>query len=783
MNEDRRKRVTNFRAFIQRTVRDYSTQPACGLIHGFQKDAIQNGWGHRTSNTNWKMVFRYVENDYGKFFIVEDIGNTGLIGKNYNTDEIEDLQSQGKLGANEKLARFSSLYNSGGNEQGAGLYGLGKVMYQAVSEDYLEYFDSNTTEGKYVANYVDVDDTNFVAYEGQEAINFIKSKTGLDKKETKGTRIIIVNPIDELISALRSGELINDINETWWRIIQKYNATIELYEGDNLLYTADVPDVYKKYYSDDEHSYIWHNLNIEPGYRIKNFGFFYTDEDDELNLPLYSLDEENHLLGNISYYRKNMKIGNIVELDSLNLDPKYKNKISGFLEVDSEWEEKLENNEDTTHYKVANKNKKEFQKMKQALNRYLVEFLEMKGLKKKTKYVDPNKNLKELANDLTDFLKDCNLDLDLSTSQNQGGIKPLQVKCDKEYPNPDLRTLEFGQTMKFEYTILKNVIDSNFTVDIIFTDENGNDKTYSSEDIIINSNEFKSETIEIPYNAFFDKNRNLVKVLVTSKDNIKTKCSCTFPVFVGKDEKSDPEDIIFKLNNIVLPNPETKRINYNEKIDKIELKIVNNLNKNLVFGVSGFIQDINDRNNTIDIIYRNNEINLEKNEETIITINDVIFGDKFLNKKGPMKIKFKLSHIEGLEMHKGEELKEVFITVLYEDDLPNDSANLFDINTHDLNDKKIKSKLEHNGDMYNLIFNTDYIMYKYVPEDKNDPFYKEYYLGEMLKTLLLIKFQNGDYSFIGCDEESIKALSVDELTVRINGFVDSYMSQYFEMRG
>ena len=202
-----------------------------------------------------------------------------------------------------------------------------------------------------------------------------------------------------------------------------------------------------------------------------------------------------------------MKIGNIVELDSLNLDPKYKNKISGFLEVDSEWEEKLENNEDTTHYKVANKNKKEFQKMKQALNRYLVEFLEMKGLKKKTKYVDPNENLKELANDLTDFLKDCNLDLDLSTSQNQGGIKPLQVKCDKEYPNADLRTLEFGQKMKFEYTILKTVIDSNFTVDIIFTDEDGNDKIYSSEDIIINSNEFKSETIEIPYNAFFDKNR------------------------------------------------------------------------------------------------------------------------------------------------------------------------------------------------------------------------------------------------------------------------------------
>ena len=82
-----------------------------------------------------------------------------------------------------------------------------------------------------------------------------------------------------------------------------------------------------------------------------------------------------------------------------------------------------------------------------------------------------------------------------------------------------------------------------------------------------------------------------------------------------------------------------------------------------------------------------------------------------------------------------------------------------------------------------MIFNTEYIMYKFVPKDKNDPFYKEYYLGEMLKTLITIKFQNGDYSFIGCDDESIKALSADEITSRVKNFVDSYLSQYFEMRG
>ena len=782
MNEERRKRVTNFRAFIENTVRNYSTQPACGLVHGFQKDAIQNGWGHRTNKNDWKMVFRYVENEKGKFFVVEDIGCTGLIGKNYNTDEIEELQTKNLLGPDEKLARFSSLYNSGGNVEGAGLYGLGKIMYQAVSKDYLEYFDSNTTEEKYVANYVDIDETNYVAYEGKEAVNFIKDKTNLDKKETKGTRIIIVNPVDELVDALKSGELVNDINETWWRIIEKYNATIELYDGDTLLYTADVPEVYKKYYGDPEHCFIYHNLNLEPGYRIKNFGFMYTEEDDELDLPFYLQDSENHLLGNIAYYRKDMKIGNIVELDSLNLDPKYKNRISGFLEVDAEWEDKLKDNEDTTHYKVASKNKKDYQKMKSALTRYLNEFLEMKGLKKKSKYVDPNEDLKELANDLTDFLKDCNLDLDLSTINN-GKIKPLQIVCEKEYPNEGLRTVEYGQSMIFRYKISKTVTDYNYNVDVIFTDENGNDKIYSTEDIALNSNEYESEWIEVPYDDFWVKSRNLVKVLVTSKENIKTKSACTFPVYVGIDETSEPEDIIFRLNDIILPNPDTKRVNYNEKIDKIELKIINNLNVDFTAGVSGFIQDVNDRNNTVDIIYRDNAIKLAKNSESIITVENVLFGDKFLNKKGPMKIKFKLSHIDGLTKDKGEELKEVFITVIYEDDLPNDTANLFDIHSDGLGDTKIKSKLEQNGDVYNLIFNTDYVMYKYVPADKNDPFYKEYYVGEMLKTLILIKFKNGDYSFIGCDDESIKALEADEQTLRVNAFVDSYLSQYFEMRG
>lgn len=767
--EERTNRVQNFKSFIDQLIDDYSTEPAINLIHGFQKDAVQNGWGHRISNHNWKMTFSYIKNSKGEFIVVEDHANTGLIGENYTTNEIEKLQLDGKLGPDEKLARFSSLFNSGGNTTSAGLFGRGKLMYQAVSENYLEYFDSLTIEGKYVANYVDMNDTNIRAFEGENAINYIFEKTGLSKKTTHGTRIIIANPKKEVVDALKNGTLINYINETWWLIIKKYDACIEIYDNDTLLYTASIPDEYN--YDDAVHAYTYKNITLDSEYRIKNYGLIYFDEEIDENLA------------NIAYYRNNMKIGNVVDYDLLGLDSKLKNKISGYIEVDSEWENKLESNENTTHYGPKSKHATSYQKLKVETLRYLNQFLENKGLKKKNKKVDPDSELKQLANDLTDFLKDCDLDLDLTTSKNNTGIKPVSIKCNKKYPNEGTRTVEYGQYLELNYVVNKTVMDSNYIVYIIFTSESGKDKVYNTTNIQFNSNEYISDFIKIPYNDFFVGERNLIKIAISSTINANVKASCTFPVFVGKNEELNNEDIIFRLNEIILPNEPSRTIRYNENIKKIELKLINNLNKEYVVGISGFIQDVNDRNNTVDVIYRNSNINVQPNSEQIITINNIHFGEKFLNKKGPMKIKFKLSHIEGLEYKKAEELKEIFCTVLYEEELPDNNANIFDIHSANLEDTKVKSKLEHNGDIYDLIFNQDYIMYRFVPEDKNEPFYKEYYLSEMLKTLLLIKFENGDYSFIGCDEESIKSLTPDELTIRTNEFIDSYMSQYFEMRG
>src|SRR4030042_6779713 len=55
-----------------------------------------------------------------------------------------------------------------------------------------------------------------------------------------GTRVIIVDPIDELVKAIKNGEFLNNIQETWWEIIKKNNAEIYVKYKENIK-KAEVP--------------------------------------------------------------------------------------------------------------------------------------------------------------------------------------------------------------------------------------------------------------------------------------------------------------------------------------------------------------------------------------------------------------------------------------------------------------------------------------------------------------------------------------------------------------
>ena len=72
----------------------------------------------------------------------------------------------------ERLSRFTSMFNSGGNKTGGGLFGAGK-----------------------------------------------------SEKKTTGTRVIIVYPKPELVDSINNGGIILYIQESWWIIIQRFDNT------------------------------------------------------------------------------------------------------------------------------------------------------------------------------------------------------------------------------------------------------------------------------------------------------------------------------------------------------------------------------------------------------------------------------------------------------------------------------------------------------------------------------------------------------------------------------
>ena len=126
---------------IEQIALEYNGEPAKGLSHGVQKDAIQNGVGARVSGSepssynNWKFTFELLElnGKYALAFI--DQGTTGLTGDILSNEDIEKLSVAGLLTGEQKLSRFLTRFESGDNK-GPGSFGRGKLIFQAASNSY-----------------------------------------------------------------------------------------------------------------------------------------------------------------------------------------------------------------------------------------------------------------------------------------------------------------------------------------------------------------------------------------------------------------------------------------------------------------------------------------------------------------------------------------------------------------------------------------------------------------------------------------------------------------------
>lgn len=559
----------DFKANIQWIMKEYSDNNAT-LPDAFQKDAIQNSVGAKKSKSSWdgwQCRIDFVENTCGKFLIVEDRGSWGLTGPNLNSRELKEKIDDGTLKAKTewRLARFSSRNVSGGNV-GPGLFGVGKSLYSAASEDYKYFFDSKT-DSTYVANKNDCGIRFDVAYEGEKAEQFIHDETGLGPKETNGTRIIICNPRQEILDSFESGEFIAKIQETWWPCLKQLedlsNAGIFV-NGTKVHFPAEMFAKENNAFSQE----YTRPIQADPDHRIKHFGFFISKK------------ENDRPWQDIYFYRKGMRIGKI-SLSGFAVPSRFGKRWWGYIEVDGNWESDLEEIENGTHYgfdanlryrRVAFKLLRE--KMSQQVKALLVEW----GCIKEN--TSDDERIHNMMQQISEQVQDLFQHMEFPEI-GKGQKKPdfvIRLK-DVSYPNIYNREVLTGDEISCGFRITSNYsVDKKFEYKIsVIPFETGDGHVLEVNTVTISP----GETLDIPYKIVISEDiaqryeRNQIVITVRNAQGTKEKSRRLDFFYDTADIQTSRDTIALALKGPKFPRENSTRVDSGETLTGISY-IVNN---------------------------------------------------------------------------------------------------------------------------------------------------------------------------------------------------------------
>ena len=335
-----RRTVRNWPEDVKAIVDGYRSYTT--ISHAVQKDAIQNGWSARITRKGkeWSFTFELLETDERNFLLMTDRGTTGLTGKVLTPEEYEK-----DLPAEERWGRFEGVaFTQPRAERTLGSRGRGKFIFVGASKEYTILYDTLRNNGTYRFGFRTVIKTEspVAAYEGEEGRQKLREMTGnlIEPLSTVGTRVIIVNPIDELLEDIKKGRFLRYIGETWWEIILKYNATIKVKAGGREN-TAAIPEEFDLKEEDSRNFKVWikKNQRLPVGFReirIKTLHIVYRSD--------RTVPED---IRGIAIQRDGMKICTI--------EPRYMPKeiaerLYGYINFDADTEEALLEDEGIEHY-------------------------------------------------------------------------------------------------------------------------------------------------------------------------------------------------------------------------------------------------------------------------------------------------------------------------------------------------------------------------------------------------------------------------------------------------
>lgn len=734
--------------------------------NGFQKDAIQNAVGARKTNKwkNWSCDISLVENEHGSFVVVEDSGTVGLTGKNTPAETINQMMANGEvLPPTERLSRFTSMFNSGGNTTGGGLFGAGKSVYSVASQTYTYYFDSLRDDGLYVANINKCGQVMSVALEGTAAKKYILDNTGLAEKTTVGTRVIIEMPKDELAESIRDGSIIPFIQESWWLIIQRLdsNSSISV-NGTPVPVPAGIKDG----------SHVFELQNPETyatNYKVKHFG-------------LYVFDKGGNIWEGISYYRKGMKIGDIELKD---IPEKLRGKYWGYVEVDEAWEDDLSEIEDKVHFgvskgkklRVAYQNLKNYSNEKTKAN--LVEWGFIKD--KETEDKKLKDELKQIAEDIQDLFDKLGYE-DLGKGPQKADFDVRWQ--DISYPVKDSEKVTSGDDIGFSVRIKSTyATDKRFEYKLYVLNPSTGEivSSIANDKITVKSN--TAEKIDFVHKVTkdnsvrFAENRIILSVKVIGSGKEKKK---ELPYFFDIDRPDNRrESVGLSLHECLFPIEGSRRVNFDEKIRKVCYKIENKRNHELSYKLNVSIHNASDPT-CPKIVDVTSFTGVVKPFEDVITpyIEEIVFEkavyEQYLS-EGILELRARLiANKDDDQYEKGDKITFYHYKIFLNSDEKNGKNDAFDVQSI-VAPENYKRSWCTPGSGRTIYLNVGHAAYLNV-QDFPD-IQHEYLREQMMKQYVLLYLGEGKYDMFGQNGKDFSELEPQEAADQVLEKIESIYAQ------
>ena len=754
MNEPKKVgRVSDYISKVQWILKAYldNEEIEYPMIHGFQKEAIQNSTGARLSKDykDWKCEISVVENDKGKFLIVEDFGTCGLTGKNYSADELKAMVKSRELidKPEERLARISCDNVSGGDQQSAGLFGVGKTMYIASSSCYTYYFESITRNEGYRCNINEEDQMFNRALEEDEARKFIKEQTGLNPITHVGTRFIILNPSDEIVDSIlgEDKKLLKCVEETWWRIIKRLPEESGIYvQGQK----ARVPTEYDFNENEtifEKNTYFSKDTSlIEPGYRVKRIGFFLREQ-----MPDY--------LCGFYFYRRGMKI---CSFNLKELEPHIPCNYVGFIEVDQEWEDKLAKIENHTHYGIIRnaKTTNEYQFLQRAVKENIEDCLKDWGYLRDE--ADTNKELRDLVDSIKEDVIETLTENGYENIGRGDKHSPFDVRLGNvKYPHSEEkgfeRTIYSNELISFDYTIINRTYRQNkYVARIMVKSADGTlNNIIEEKTIVVPSGESSLEKFSICVSGenSLQNSRNTLILSVFNANGTGKVIDKKLPFYFGIETDVRPsEDFKLNIERHDFPRVNDRRVNTGEWIKNIQYSLENNLNKPVKFYLSIYSLNGENNNEKIEDISKKEYIVPPFGDVLITEPLDVCFSrEVYLPKlkKGVVKIRAALILGENLiekQMGKTKKIDDYTFDVFF--NKPEKSGLDFPYDLRE-SDKFLRSWVEGNNTVVINTLHPEYLQCKDILEKSR------YIALQYLRQVIYIYAKNGtlDKDLLGID--------------------------------